>query len=82
MENEKHQWMDGWMDGLKYSVHSLVIIYSGNMFGPHWRHSHSYVMKSFYLSRDCFRQARVQQNQDKNTSEDADLYGHPFGFNV
>lgn len=39
-------------------------------------------LESFHLSLDYFRQAHAQQNQDKNTSEDADLYGHPFGFNV
>lgn len=44
-------------------------------------HIHS-VLTSFYLSHDCFRQARAQQNQGKNTSEDTDLYGHAFGFNV
>lgn len=38
-------------------------------------------LESFYLSHDCFRQAHAQ-HQNKNTSEDADLYGHAFEFNL
>lgn len=87
---------DGWMDdgqctlfnmknmfSVKEDDHSL---YSGDVLWTCCAHTddidiHS-TLESFCLPHDCFRQARAEQNQDENASEDSDLYRHLFGLNV